>query len=197
MTTSQGTPERSKPRILKVWIEKRHDEDPDLSFLGEWTDDLKPGVIVRALGEFYERLPVPTERDVDGKFRRGDGPEVPARGREYRGFIPYAGGEKQGTAEFYEYGLQDWKRMEGLNRGDWCMLGIIAKAEVQSRAGEAWAPIQVLRSGGLWGVESDGGEYLGEVAKEELANLRDELKAWGFGDRAIDYAFKSVEEVTK
>jgi hypothetical protein len=194
MKTSQGTP-KSKPRILKVWIEKRVDEDPDLSCIGEWTDDLKPGVIVRDLGEFYERLPAPMDRDVDGKFYRKGAPEVPARGREYRGFIPYAGGEKVGTPEFYKYGLQDWKRMEDLNQGDWCMLGIIAKAEVQSRAGEAWAPIQTLRSGGLWGVESDAGEYLAEVGKEELANLRDELKAWGFGDRAIDYAFQSVEEV--
>jgi len=196
MPPSQGTP-KSKPRILKVWIEKAVDGSPDTSFLGEWTDDLKPGVIVRALGDFYERLPVPTERDVDGKFRRGDGPEVPAKGREYRGFIPYAGGEKVGTAEFYKYGLQDWKRMEGLNNGDWCMLGIIAKAEVQSRAGETWAPIQVLRSGGLWGVESDAIEYHKDVETEELANLRDELKAWGFGNRAIDYAFKSVGEVSK
>jgi hypothetical protein len=83
--------------------------------------------------------------------------------------------------------------MEGLNNGDWSFIGIIAKAEVVTGNGI----MQTIRSGGLWGVESDGGSYLDEVGKEELESLREELTALGFGKRAIDYSFKNVETVDK
>jgi hypothetical protein len=168
--------EKKKNRILKVWTETRLDENPDTSWIGEYTDELEPCVILRARGEFYEHLP----EDADW----------PSRGREYRGFRPYAGGEKPGTENFYVYGMRDFQRMEALERGDWCFVGIMAKAEVVTPSGT----IQILRSGGLWGIESDSDEsYLGEIRAEQLDELRDELDAFGFGKRAIDYAIQRVE----
>ncbi len=85
-------------------------------------------------------------------------------------------------------------RLHRLERNDWCFLGIIAKAEIISPAGI----IQTVRSGGLWGVESDSDKsYLNDVEKEELHSLRAELETMGdgFGVRSMDYAFKNVERI--
>ena len=81
--------------------------------------------------------------------------------------------------------------METLNRGDWSYIGITAKAQVQLNG---QSTVQVLRSGGLWGVESDSGtQYLTEVATEELADLRSELQTIGLSKAAITTAFKSIQ----
>jgi len=142
------------------------DEYPDISFLGKFTDDAEPWAIVRADGDYLANL--------------GADYELPAKGREFRFFRPYAGGEPEGTPTYLKYGLQDWKRAEGLNRGDWYFIGIYAEAEVSyaiDRPGHH--RLEWLRSGGLWGIESDAGDYLQEVARDELANLHKHLRAFG------------------
>jgi hypothetical protein len=69
-------------------------------------------------------------------------------------------------------------------------VGVVAHATVQLRG----YLTQQVRSGGLWGIESDSdGSYLAEVAKDELAELRKELHAMGFSKRAIAAAFRGVE----
>lgn len=101
-----------------------------------------------------------------------------------------------------KYVRQDYERMERLNRGDWCYIGIRAEAEVVSGGvqgrtsnGSPVHTIQQIRSGGLWGIESDSDRsYLEEVQKDELASLKTELLALGFSKRAIATAFKNVEE---
>lgn len=93
-----------------------------------------------------------------------------------------------------EYIEQDYRRMEALARGDWCYFGIVAKAEVRLTTDV----LQTIRSGGLWGVESDSrDEYLGSVEREELADLRRQLVAIGCTNRQIDHAFKTVERCDK
>jgi hypothetical protein len=100
---------------------------------------------------------------------------------EYRYWIP----TNPDSAE------QDYERMEAYNRGDWGCIGIIAKAEVQFSESST---IQTVRSGGLWGIESDSGkDYLESVENEELSQLADELKAIGCTDRQIKQAMKNVE----
>jgi hypothetical protein len=134
------------------------------------------------LGEYSN---TPTEIAVDRK-ERGD----MGRG-EYRYFNPAMSGEETGNPDSPE---QDYQRMEALQRGDWAYIGVIAKAEVQLTSDL----VQVLRSGGLWGVESDSGaDYLKEVADEELCSLRTELEAVGFGRRAIAKAFANVQACEK
>jgi len=162
-------------RIESIRIKYILDQYADTDHLGEYTDDLQDGVIVRDYGEFYEKLPAEMERDVDGTFLYKGEPEVPQKGREYRGFIPYAGEEKPGTKWFYKYGMQDFKRIEGLNNGDWHYIGIMAEATV-SYGQNGHRRLEVLSSGGLWGIESDSGGYLEEVEKEELQGLKDHLK---------------------
>lgn len=112
-----------------------------------------------------------------------------SKGREYRGFRPYAGGEKPGTKEYYKYGMQDYERMEGLCRGDWQFVGIHAEAKIRTKSGM----LQTIRSGGLWGIESDCDDAIREVAQEQIDDLRDELCSFNFGKRKIDTALRDVE----
>ena len=101
--------------------------------------------------------------------------------------------------EVRKYVRQDYDRMESLNRGNWCFIGIRAEAEIavsidpHKRTNTTWT-LHEITSGGLWGIESDSDkDYFAEVEKEELASLRDQLTALGFGKRAIATAFKNVE----
>ncbi len=168
-------------RIGKVTVKTMLDEDPDTSWLGEYTDDLEPGVIVREAREYYEKLP--------------EDYESPLRGREFRGFRPYAGGEEPGTQDYYRYGRQDFERMESLAKGNWHFIGVKAQAEVlSSQNGKEWL-VNHLSSGGLWGIESDSGEsYLDEVKRGQMEELKTTLKEYGFIPRQIESAFKSGEK---
>jgi hypothetical protein len=189
---------RAKPRILSVRIERAVDDWPDTSYLGRYSDKAE------------------TEWAID-RQERGDW----GRG-EYRYWNPGANHIPPGDVKSWthvsdsaiaeackrngvdlrqerdeairlldlHYIEEDCERCESLNRGNWCYLGIIAKAKVVLADGV----VQAIRSGGLWGIESDSGEdYLSGVEKDELANLRKQLEAVGFGKRAIDYAFRNVE----
>ena len=125
---------------------------------------------------------------------------------EYRYFNPnhenYAGLPEE---DIRKYCRQDFDRMESLNSGNWCYIGIRAEAEYVLTSYGRWlpeknmfsgrcGPIQTVTSGGLYGVESDGKEHIAETAKEELASLKTELLALGFSKRAVSKAFQNVEE---
>jgi hypothetical protein len=91
--------------------------------------------------------------------------------------------------EVRKYVRQDYERMERLNAGDWAFIGIKAKAEVSIDN-----VVQSIHSGGLWGIESDSERsYIKEIENEQLAELRNQLYAMGFGKRAIAAACKNVE----
>jgi hypothetical protein len=172
-----------KNTITRVYTETSVDAQPDTSWLGRFSDMAEAGCIIR-IGEHAGRF----LQDL------GDDDELPNKCHEYRFFIPvYSNWEGESDAKKREYALHDWKRMEDLSKGEWCFVGVIAKAIVTSIPGT----MQTLRSGGLWGIESDSGKYLDEVRTEQLQELRAELDAFGFGSRAIDYAFKKAEHVTK
>lgn len=177
-----------KTKLLKVWIEHAIDTDPDLSWLGDYGKNPK------------------SEFSIDRKARGDMG------SRQYQFFNPGSVEKFRPDAEWLDDYVtleakrmewhkameqnaeKDYQRMEAYNAQQWCMIGVIAKAEVQLQPN---GPIQVLRSGGLWGVESDGKSYLGEVAKEQLAELKTELLLLGCGERAIVRAFQQAETVNK
>jgi hypothetical protein len=93
--------------------------------------------------------------------------------------------------EIRKYTWQDYERLERLNAGDWCYLGIRASADIQTLSS---GPIQHIRSGGLYGIESDSDRaYIESVEKEELADLREQLQSLGFSKRAVSMAFRNVE----
>ncbi len=152
-------------KILKVWIERVVDTEPDASWIGEYS--------VAATS------PAAIDREERGDKERG----------QYRYFNPANTGEETGNPNSQE---EDYQRMESYNRGAWCFLGIIAKAEVQTGRD---SPIQTIRSGGLLGVESDGGNaYLNQVEDGEKSELFGELKRMGFSESHIHRAFENIEE---
>jgi hypothetical protein len=214
-----------KNHIEKIWIEKQQDEQPDTSCIGEYTDKKSDWSICVHCGEYVAIAEQPNRRaeeiedeiiDLENDIDYADFDDekevinknideckkelaslelhdCPHSSRNFNYFKPYAGGEKEGSEDYQTYGKQDFKRMTGLNTGNWHYVGIVAKAEIKTTAGT----IQTIRSGGLWGIESDAGEYLEQVAQEQLAELREELTALGFGKRAIDHAFQNVETIEK
>jgi hypothetical protein len=73
-----------------------------------------------------------------------------------------------------QYIAQDQRRLEGFNSGDWWMVGVRCKAEIMVPHGtnpESWIK-SVMRSPGVWGIESDSGEdHFDEVYHDERAEL--------------------------
>jgi hypothetical protein len=67
------------------------------------------------------------------------------------------------------------ERLAAFKRGEFDFVGVIAEAEV-----EIESTVQTIRSGGLWGIESDSGEeHIVSVAIEEYEQLRKVLKTIG------------------
>jgi len=117
------------------------------------------------------------------------------RGYRYEGYkfynAPVENYKGLDAEEIRKYVQQDYERMQSYNAGEWDYVGVFARATMQLVEN---GPIQVLTSGGLWGVESDCEEYVNnEVAKDELADLRGQLHAIGFSQRVISAAFKNVK----
>lgn len=141
------------------------------------------------LGEAKESLEA-CDCDERGDMTRG----------EYQYFNPsFNYVDKQGNAkdltpeEVRKYTRQDYERMEALNRGDWCFIGISAEAEYSIDSPNG-SPIQTVTSGGLWGIESDSdAAFFAETEQEQLSELRDQLHAIEFSKRAIATAFKTIE----
>lgn len=159
------TKKRTGKSILNVYVLIIHDDSPDLSHLGEYTN--QPGPDDRTI-----------DRQETGDMGRG----------EYRYFVAAMSGEDTGNPESVK---QDYERMESHNRGEWQMIGMRAHARVQFTPQGPWNEIT---SGGLWGIESDSGDdYFREIGQEQLAELRDQLHAAGFTSRQIGKAFSGVK----
>ena len=187
-------------KLRSVKIKRIIDYDADTSDLGEYTDDDDDFNICRHCGEFiidaerynriidlmdseYESAEQEIENEktweifdfaflaVHNKFA-DKMHDCPHDSRAYNNFKPYAGGEEAGTKEYYEYGLQDFKRMEGLEHGDWHFVGVIAEAVVEYETETGNYRLETLTSSGLWGIESDAEDYLEEIEGEELASLK-------------------------
>lgn len=103
---------------------------------------------------------------------------------EYRYFNTSGNYKGEPIEDIRKYTRQDYARMESLNRGDWYFLGVVAKAEVS-----IGGTIQRIRSGGLWGIESDSEKsYIAEEESNQLAELKTILGEMGFSKRAISAA---------
>ena len=118
-----------------------------------------------------------------GDMERGEFRYFNANVENYKGETP---------EQIHKYVRCDYERIERLNRGDWCYVGIRAEAEILVSSGGA-SLAQEITSGGLWGIESDSDEsYFAEVGAEELAELRTQLFGIGFSKRAIGTAIKNA-----
>ena len=176
-----------KPRIESIKIRLEVDENPDTSWLGEYTDKQSEWAIARWCDKYVAEM---DDEDFE---------DMPRRCREYLYFVPYAGGEAPGSEGYKKYGIQDYRRMEGLSRGDWHFLGVIAEAVVSFPVSTMMSDrrLERLTSGGLWGVESDSGDYIAEVARDQLGDLEGHLEVFGVDlsnfDELADEAMEKLE----
>src|SRR5208282_4897863 len=124
-----------------------------------------------ALDEAYNQLGVLADEVIECDCHKAGRMDT----REYRYFNPsFNYVDKHGVAlpeytpeEVRKYVRQDFERMEG-NSGQWYFIDIRAEAEyVVGSTGS----LQRVRSGGLWGIESDSdAAYLESVKQDELAD---------------------------
>lgn len=88
------------------------------------------------------------------------------------------------TSYLEQEGFED--RLDQYRRDVFSFIGIRVKASVQING-----TIQIIESGGLWGIESDSDEsYLREVEQEELSEVKQTLASIGFSKRTIDSAIR-------
>jgi hypothetical protein len=184
---------KTMKRIQKVTIRRILDTNPDTSYLGEYSNKRE--------SEFS------IDRAEDSGERECDCTLGTLGHNEYRWFNPgsvekfdplatWIPTDLEGSArQVYWYqamkqnAIQDFERMESLQNQNWYYLGIRAEAEIQVEGIS-----QDISSGGLWGIESDSDrEYLEEIERDELADLKGILKGLGFGSRAISQAFKEIQ----
>ncbi len=168
--------------LLSVKIRVESDDHPDLSWLGEYTDNAPDSYDLKRGSAFCRRH---RERNTFRFF-------VPAMSVDEHHKELSRLGYSRGLSEDYarHYCRRDFERMETYGK-DWWMLGIWAEANVVINN-----VIQTVSSGGLFGVESDSkGDYLIEVAREEIVSLKAIMEAMGLvSDDLEDMAEKAVEE---
>jgi hypothetical protein len=163
--------EKIMNKIESIRIVHHTDTCPDTSWLGMYTDKAEKGVIYRGTGEFLKCKRFTGELDLDDIYAGST--------REYKFFKPYAGGEKVDSRHYKKNGMQDYKRMEGLNNGDWCFIGIAVEAEVSYDIGHGSRRLERLSSSGIWGVESDCPENIKELEAEQMQDLKEHLTHMG------------------
>ena len=203
---------KASKTIESIRIVMQADSSPDMSTLGYWTDDPISWAIDCRSGKLISELESEQREaelaewqqtarkngytiaddgetitddnpQLDGVYFEFDGVKLPSKSsREFRFFVPYAGGELPSSEHYREYALQDWKRAESLNNGDWCYCGVDAVAKLRVNGIS-----QEVQSGGVWGIESDSGAAcLAEFGEEEFGELVDILESLGFSKRTIN-----------
>jgi hypothetical protein len=77
---------------------------------------------------------------------------------------------------------------------DWVMIGVRAVAEVVLEV-EGMVPQTIrLTSGGIWGIESDSGrKYVLDTGRDQLPELREQLKSLRFPSEDIDAALVGID----
>ena len=126
-------------------VREVEDDCPDASWLGEYGDTWKPGCVDRRRGNYGIRplgwryfYPCNTLEDT-------------RRSLSKMGYSKHAA-----YTMARSYVLQDFCRLESLGQ-DWWLVGLIATAYLNGIE---------LGGASLWGIESDGDEYLDSVADD-------------------------------
>lgn len=154
-----------KNRIQSIRILHKIDEYPDLSYLGEYTDRKPYKEDLNRKSAFYRYY---AERNEYKYF-------IPAYSvSEHRNDLQKIGYSKGVSEEMArQYCKSDFDRMEAYNRGDWYAIGIIAEAIIELPC-NGYKKMQVISSGGLWGIDSDSGsKYIEEIENEQLSELKE------------------------
>jgi hypothetical protein len=175
-------------KILGIKLFHKLDDDPDLSWLGEFHDgdrkkfDMEP--VENRVGCMFETLwftPGPNHWPHNPKSWDHVSQE------EKDKVIAKYGSLKKAD---FEYARADRDRLVKFYQNKWSMLGIGAEARILITD-----IVQTITSSYLWGIESDAGkDYHQEVEQEQLSELRYELSELGFSMLQLDEAFTKVEQ---
>jgi len=157
----------SRPTIRKIEIREVPDDCPDLSYLGNFTDEYTEGAIDLheeriTTTSWSPRYFVPAYSEAERiKDMREDGTGRPMK--TIRNLAHLAC-------------IDDARRV--LSHGDgWYMMGVTAEAEVTYETEAGHLRITKFDSGGIWSVESDSDQgHLDEIRNEELDDLKRHLK---------------------
>jgi len=170
------TTARVKARIDVVRIVWETDEAPDLSWIGEFKNS------ITAAEESHA---------IHHRARGGDT-------REFEWFVSGNAYEDVSPRTRKKYIEQDYRRL--LAYGEtWHSVGCYAEARVSypTQPAGTWRT-ETLRSGGLWGIESDSEKtYRAEVARDELADLKDHLDQFNVDTSNFDALAETAEEVAR
>ena len=175
---------KNSNRILSVTIRRMIDDSPDTSWLGTYSNRPETEFAIdRAHSLDYQFFNPATIEPFNPKAAW-----IPTNEHDKRAYW---------RAAMRENARRDYERMESLDAGNWGFIGIRADAEIgipeDSTMPSSSMTIQCITSGGLWGIESDSdAPYLESVEQEELGELKQQLRALGFGTRAISKAFQNV-----
>lgn len=166
-------------KIESIKVKHVIDECPDLSWLGEFTSDYQDTDDIKR-GSVFEH--------DKGNHRTHDF-FVPAISvQEHRKGLQkmgYSKGESERLAR--SYCKADYDRMLALEAGEFCFIGIMAEACISYPTGNNGdRRLEWLSSGGLWGIESDSDDYLKEVEKEQLEDLKTHLSQFGIDVKGFD-----------
>lgn len=178
-------------------VEKFADYSADTSWLGKYTSKRPDAwYIDRYLGFLFgEELPEPeepreedyaSEGDYDAAFDKywiayDNWQQIPNEildevgasyyPHEYKYFLPCCGGEdypqSMSKEEWTKCAVQDYERMEDLNRGGWGFIGLVVTLDL----GPCHTCHQnVISDASVWGIESDApDDYMDEIF-EDLAH---------------------------
>lgn len=219
-TATFTTATEPSKEIRSITMHRVADTDPDLSYLGEYSDSPGEHAIDRRGAEpgdeacckscywsirydepggwhHIHQDDEPYSETEEAEVEHDAEPDSDYRGHgwdshTYRYFNPINTGEGCTDAERIEMQRADFERMEAYNNDGWGMVGVYAQAEIVVAG-----TIQEVHSGGLYGIESDSDEsYFAEIEKEELSALVTILEELGFERTAIDEACADVVDAS-
>jgi hypothetical protein len=166
-------------KIDSITVVSEIDYDPDLSDIGEWTNEFSVGVMDSSTGEFVSE-PLPSEY-------------VSGYPSYYRYIKPYAGGEEVGSPEYETYAKQDFETLKKIEKNEIWFVHIFARAKIVIHN-----TIQVIETPGIWGIEVWDDESLSEAydesGKDEISNLKNILYVLSFTPEEFDSLMVEYKE---
>jgi len=209
---------KNMKRIHKVTVRRIEDDSPDTSWLGKYSDTPSGEFAIdrhhdKDCPKFWADADVDEEFecDCDDRTERGSyqyfNPGSVEPFKTDATWIPATVTGEKAREEYWRNAMRknaiaNYDRIEQLHNDYFSFIGITAEAEINlmasigvyANSGKPVYTIQHITSGGLWGIESDSdAAYLKEIEDEQLSELRDQLHAIGFSQRAITAAFRNVE----
>ena len=164
MDTVDGSLEERTVGKVVVCSRFIYDEQPDYSWIGEYSNLRQP----QTKEEKLVHRETESVLDHTGIWRDEKGrivatPEVSRYSREYQ-FTFHSNGHER-----IKYAIADHRRLEALERGDWCFLGVAATVNLDG--------VEIGKAS-LWGLESDGEEYLEKERRNIIKEAIYEAKDW-------------------